>query len=308
VSGGLVFAATSDGVFRWDSTRWERIGPEQPLAAQPWSQRLVVDPAGDMWSATDELWRYRGGTWTRPAITDVRDLARAADGTLAVATGSAVMVWSDGTWSTIDQADVFSVAIDGDGRVWAVSGEQGTLGSAWSFRRRGDRWVRSSIGLPQELTQVISIAAGDDGTLWVRGGRDSVETFWRLSGGRWKRLPPLGSPGEPSWGKIIVAPGGDLLAAMTSQQGPGLVGRYHGSGWTILGGDRPEQFDDGHDLALDADGTLWMATNGLAKVGRNDMTLYYAGHWFGSLAAGPDGRVYAAGPSGIYRLTSSLGP
>jgi len=57
-------------------------------------------------------------------------------------------------------------------------------------------------------------------------------------------------------------------------------------------------------LAVAADGTTWIGTDtGLATVQAGVARVRFLGQ-FGPIAIGPDGGVYVAGPSGIYRTSS----
>ncbi len=307
-AGDTVYASTADGMFQWAGSRWARIGLGPVPGPEPWSQRLIFDRAGDLWVATDQLWQYHAGSWIKAGIGDVRDISRNVRGTLLVTTGLGLMVRSDGEWSTIDQDSVFAAAIGVDDRVWAVVGDPGSGQSLWSHDRTRGRWRTASVPLPKGVTQVTAIVADEDGTLWLRGGTDTDESFWRLVGRRWDRLPQLGVPAPPSWGRLALTPGGDLLTVMSDSERMGLVGRLHGSRWTTLGGVRPEGFEDGHDLALDSRGTVWMPTNGLAALRGASMTLRFPGHWFGGVTIAPDRSVWVAGPSGIYRIDPDSPP
>ena len=233
----LRLTASGDTVYRRDVRRRVPVGLGSAgpgSGPKPIARGLSPGPSG--WSSTAPAtcgWRPMSsgditpGAGSRSAISDVRDIAQRR-GTLAVATGLALMVRSDGDWSTIDQ----------DSRVrrghrWRRPGlgrgqvTPGRARSRWSFDRTRAIGGRSPVRLPNGVTQVTAIAADEDGTLWVRGGTDFVEIVLatrRADAGsdsrRWARRVSRHGGGSSS------LPGGDLLAVMSVAAGPGLVGRY----------------------------------------------------------------------------------
>ena len=307
-SGSDVFASTSDGLYRHDAG-WIRVGPVLGGGPQPWVQRLVIDPDGTFWIATDRVWSFRDGVWADAGISGVSDLAGAA-GTLAVATDHSVMARSGGAWSELEPITASAVAVGPDGRIWAVDGSQNgppEPSGISSFTRKGSHWVRSPLKLPAEIVQVVSIAAGRAGTLWVRADAGAGPGIWRYRDGAWDPLPPTNAPGFQSWSRITVESDGELLVGLSPQASGTIVARLHGSRWTTFAVPRPETMEDPHDLATDRGGTTWVATNGLVSVHDGEVRSAFPGHWFGGVAIGPDGIAYLTGPSGIYRLKQPPG-
>ena len=106
-SSQTVIAATRDGFYRLSGDRWVRAGPP-PASGPAWAQGLLAVSAREAWAPLDDgLWHFRDGSGTRVPVADWKpplrafDVARAPDGTLAVATDKGTAILRDGRWTVL---------------------------------------------------------------------------------------------------------------------------------------------------------------------------------------------------------------
>jgi hypothetical protein len=184
-------------VARYDGTRWTTSVPAEGGVAPsgPWTT-ISVTPEGIFVPTTRGLLHLRGDHW-EPAGSD------AQQGPMSVATVAVVpSPFSDSSilaaFAPVSRDEAWFV---GDGMLWH-----------WTT----GRW--ESVQVPEDAapagTDVVSVAAGPDGTVWV-GGRGGVAA---LVDGAWRVVAPIGPVGIDTVdgnGTAWIRLGGDLLTAVS---------------------------------------------------------------------------------------------
>jgi hypothetical protein len=270
-------------------------------------------------SSGDRLWDIRGGAWKPvdlpglpPGFGSIDGMARSTDGSIALATSAGALVRTDGRWSVLESKPTQAIAFDAAGACWlAPGGSDPNTGDTlkvhelYRFARRGTKWVRSAVAVPDEVSSIESLAVGADGDVWIRGMRGDTASLWHRHGKRWAQLPVL--PGlDAYWTgrRMAVLPDGDLVVAGggTSVDQPLVAYRFDGTAWSAIHTTGGVMNYGSNDIAAAADGTIWIAGwgSGLSETG-TDGDLQVRGS-FSGLGIDARGTVYAAGPSGIYRV------
>jgi ligand-binding sensor domain-containing protein len=318
-SRDAVVAATLDGFYRLSGDRWVRAGPRPADTAMSWPGKLLAVSAREAWAVTwdDGLWHVRNGTWTNVGVAGwkpplrVFDLARAPDGTLAVATDQGAAVLRGGHWTVLERGEAHAVTFARDGAVWVAEQASGsTETTVASFRFDGRAWVRTVLP-PLTTPGSPMVALGPDGEPWVGSGGYSG-SLDRFDGARWVHVSPLGGLGElTNVAGLAVAPNGDLWAALFIEMDGDwswAIARYDGSTWTVHRA-WDGLAEPGHlgGFAIAPDGSLWVTTDrGLARFDGRHWSLrfpaYVPVYVFSALSFAPDGTLWAVGPSGVQRL------
>ncbi len=198
-SSQAVIAATRDGFYRLAGDRWVRVGPRPAAAALAWPQKLLAVSGREAWAATDDgLWHVRNGKWTRVPVAGWKpplrafDVARAPDGTLAVATDRGAAVLRDGRWTVLatEEARLVTIADDGAIRVGERPSD-GAQTTVVSFRFDGRAWVRSALPAVATIGWPAALVRAPDGGWWLLSqgwGRE----LHRFDGTSWTRGSQLG--------------------------------------------------------------------------------------------------------------------
>ncbi len=328
VHGADVIVMSTDGTYRIPadgsgSRVWSRFGPTLDSAPDAASiSSMVVDGNDQLVAASgDRLLEIRGGGWKAidlpglaPGSGSIDGLVRAADGAIAIATTVGAMVRSDGRWTVLEPKPTIAIAFDSAGACWlAPGGSDPNTGetlqehSLYRFTRRGARWVRSPVAVPDGLSSIDSFTIGPDGDVWLRGqSADGTMSIWRRHGKRWTRVPDLPGP-DASWSgrKLVVTRDGDLVVPAGGSESDRsiLAYRFEGKTWsTIHAADSGVSYGT-NDLAVADDGTLWISAwgSGLTGIGGPGGDLRLRGA-FSAIGLGARGTAYVAGPSGIYRV------
>lgn len=310
---GLLWVAASTGIYRFDGTQFERIGPGASLAGADVPTAMLAARDGTIWTG------YQSGRFS---------VYR--DGALRMLPPPPVLV------------RVMYMEQTRDGAVWAALAQPNMP----LLRYVGGRWqsVGENWGLPAEW--LISMHAAADGSLWVT----TLDALYRLPPGqvRFQRVMAVrGHAGITSdrngtvWiaddaGARPVFRAGAPLANARPRPTPAAVRnialRMDGSGnlWGIdgkqlfrvsAGSEAVETLtrQDGLTssklgaLLEDAEGNLWIGSSlGLNRVSRNDVVAepeIGAPPIFGyQLLRTRDGAVFIAAQDGVYRVAPGMRP
>jgi hypothetical protein len=314
-----VIAATRDGFYRLAGDRWVRVGPRPAAAALAWPQKLLAVSGREAWAATDDgLWHVRNGTWTRVPVAGWKrpmrafDVARAPDGTVAVATEKGTAILRDGRWTVLGREEARLVTIADDGAIWV--GERpsdGAQTTVVSFRFDGRTWVRNALPAVETIGWPAALVGAPDGGRWLLSegwGRE----LHRFDGTSWTRGSQLGEYHLGDVAGLALAPNGDLLALTSGHdQTDWAVARYDGATWSVnhASGDLPQpgSLAAPNGFAIAPDGSLWVSTGqGLAHFDGRRWSLRFAGVFFYRLSFAPDGSLWAVGPSGVQRVPADF--
>ncbi len=275
-------------LWHWRDGTWTA-GPA--LDAMPPNPAFRVGPDERLWAATSAgVAVLEGDHWTTVLYRGAHGLAFSPDGTVYLGGSSDLGdVWTlrhdaDG-WTTGTLPDspfgaVDSIAVGGDGTVWAATSSEEYPGPAYCLARfAGGHW--EMVG-PQGV---------------VRNG-------W---------FGPVSSCSAD----VLVAPNGDVWASIDTGAGAPErhAVRFDGRVWTVYGEDDglpalsgtmdPSGYGagSGEDLAVAPDGTVWASTSsGLAHFDGARWRISDPGQHFGPVSVAPDGAVWIVGPIGIERM------
>ena len=226
------------GILRWDGTAWTRFGLRDGLA-QGVVSSIVFGPGGEMWLGHKDFVNasyFDGEAW---------HVVTPADG--------------------LPGANVWSMAIDHDGVVWAGCIPGGIAmfdGTSWT-----------ALGQHEELASrtAFAIAVGHDNTKWF-GTMDGLVSY---DGDVWRRYTR--ADGLPSDGVVAVCveASGRVWAA---SDGYG-VSVLDGGTWTTY--TTADGLADNYVATMveDADGNMWFGTiyNGLSRFDGTNWTHYSVG-------------------------------
>jgi len=179
---GFLWAATENGLYRYDGLRFERVSPG-PDGLVGNILALHEDAAGRLWvGRQDGVGYLAGGAF---------HIVRFQGGKLPLSAGSTISSSSDGT--------VF-IASDGD----LLAGNQSESSGEWNFHK---------IPLPDPAAQgspwkAHSVLAGSDGSLTVGCG----EGICRLQGSRFERWGEKEGLRKDNWQSLYVSSKGDIWA------------------------------------------------------------------------------------------------
>ena len=313
-----VIVATRDGFYRLTGDRWVRAG-RSPATGPAWAQRLLAVSAREAWAVNDDgLWHLHDGAWTRASIagwkpsTRAFDVARAPDGTIAVATDKGTAVLRDQRWTVLGTHETHAVTVARDGAIWAgewtPDGAQTTVAS---FRFDGRAWVRTALPTVSTIGAPSQLIPEPDGGAWLlsMGWGSELHQF---DGASWVRRSGLGGPKSGDAVGLAVAPNGDIWAlAVGNDQTDWAIARLDGETWTVRraadGLRQPgiAMFED--RIAFAPDGSPWVATDrGLVHFDGRRWSQHFAGSGFWALSFAPDGTLWVVGPSGVQRLPANL--
>jgi len=314
-SRDVVVAATRDGFYRLSGDRWVRSGPTPEAVGLAWPEALLTVSSDEAWVGSWDggLWHLRNGTWTGVPIAGwkpplrVFGVARAPDGTLAVATDRGAAVLSKGRWTVLEEREAHAITFARDGAIWvAERATEGTETTVASFRLDGRAWVRMAYPALATPRWPTGLVAAPDGELWLlSGGWFEGQSLDRFDGTRWVHESPLGESQPSPFLRLAVAPNGDLWAVGADGDPPDwAVAHYDGATWAVdraFDGLAEQGYVRG--FAIAPDGSIWVSTDrGLARFDGQRWSLRFAGSGFNALSFAPDGTLWAVGPSGAGRL------
>lgn len=325
LDGRLVVADWVEGLLVSDDAgQWQHvpipIGADPRLMlmqALPDGGLLALSSRGKVWVCDlgSDRWRVHtppGDRWAR----SVHAISRSAEGGFWIATGRCVQRFEDGVFSPCEDAAVdrereyTTVLEDSKGRVWAGGGS--AFAGVVLRERAGGPWrrVEEPFGgrcvhavreladgsvwffllgpvLEREITPSGEAAIGPGGI--VRLGRDGEWTHWTVADGL---------PHERCYDAVNLHDGRIVAATM------GGMATLEGDRWVPM-----EYRSAARVLHVDPTGTLWvgrgMSTEGAAcyRDGRwVDVPPGLARRAVGSWADHPDGGLWIASPSGLYKL------
>ena len=326
VHGPDVMATTSAGTFRIAtdgpvSGAWTRVSPAPNGLPDATSVSLMVVDGKDrlIASSGDRLWDIRGGDWKAvdlpgiaPGFASIDGMARSADGSIALATSAGALVRTDGKWAVIEPKATQAIAFDDAGACWLApggsdpnTGEPIKQNDLYRFTRKGDRWVRSPVAVPDDVTTIESLVVGPDGDVWLRGMRGEVPSLWHRHGKRWALLPVLpGTDAYWSGRRMAVTPGGDLVVGGGGTAAdPSLIAyRFHGTAWSSIHTTDAATNFGSSDIVTAGDGTIWVAGWGSGLMTDGPDGEFQLRGSFSGLGVDARGTAFVAGPSGIYRV------
>jgi len=285
---------------------------------------LVAISASEVWAVKGNLIGHlEDGEWKLwSAVGVVSEVAVAPDGTVWVASSSAVFSFDGAEWTRRFDQPAGSVAVDESGTVW-IGGplQQGELlnGSLWLARWDGESFVRVDPTPEAPPAPVESVSTSDtsmtvspDGGIWI------VERSWlwgddllmRYDGTTMVRVHVPGT-----FLQIEVAPNGDLLVGgfANDLDRQYRVARFDGDQWTEWPAhDWPYAGRFGaSDMAVGPDGVLWFAfEGGLASVDGTEWTTWIeepdvsALDYVSAVDVAPDGTVWYADADGVHIFTT----
>jgi hypothetical protein len=270
-SRGL-YAATTDGIFRFDGERWQRVlgshdGPAMfhLLAAVSSDELWAAEYASD--EGPDLLWHYSGGRWQR------EDVVPGQPAPVQMTIGPDGSAWAAGTfglarnggagWDVIDATPATALAFEGDRTLWVVGfpDADGSKHALWQEVSDGERWTHRDlatcdVGLSSSTSVVPDLAGGAwigaregylPGGLARFDGRDCVQV-----------TNQDGSPISPA--AMSRTPEGDLRLVTAIAINDALqwsIARVSGQQLTVV-----TQLDvNMRELFAAPDGTLWAATD-----------------------------------------------
>jgi ligand-binding sensor domain-containing protein len=253
---------------------------------------LTFDSSGVLWAASRKGLTRRdpSGEWrtlARGALpgSSVSSIDVGADGTAWFGTGGGGLarLGTDGSWNTYSEPDglfgpgAHAVEVDESGGVWFASGAADEEGGIQYLAPDGTlSGYRIADGLVSG--SVLDIALEPDGGVWVAGGsyfyapgqRRDGGVSHRAPGGEWQRY--LEASGLPRGGDVQalvlgsdtpVWAGSDVITGAPDES---LARLLPNGMWEIVPLPPSAPGFTGsngvNDLALDASGTLWIATEG----------------------------------------------
>ena len=253
---GYVWAATNNGVFRFDGHRFTRFGTEQGL----WSANvsgLAVARDGAVWVAGERgINRWSGGVFARVSRLPVSALQMIAadplsDGVyVATASGLATIQPGGGKETLVAGVDgrpVSSVFTAPSGDIWYAQSDQVCMVN----RKRGE-----CFGAAQGIVadQWGGLAVDGDGAVWLRS---ASRLLYRGPGDAQFVAKNQNLPSSNYSGVICLDKQRRVLLPTDS----GLA-RRAGDGWSIIGGAQGLPVPSASGALEDREGSIWIATRG----------------------------------------------
>lgn len=242
-----------------------------------------------------------------PSLTTVPS----ATSTIAPETATVPVAPPGASIASSDRANrVRSLAVAGDGSLWAASAEEVVR---WDLDTLTPTVYTTDHGLPSGGAAFVE--AGLDGSVWA-GGEDWIARFDSA-------ITTFSAPVDHPLYQVAVGPDGTVWAAFET----GRLGRFDGSEWQML--DAPafaeSQGPWASELAVAPDGTLWVGlsdesmgdpessnvSRGVASFDGSAWTIYTAADGFPSrvgnlIAVAPDGTVWAGAAGSVGSDGSSV--
>ncbi len=307
-----VYVATGAGIYRLAGSRWARVWPVAQAPAG--LGRLLAVSHDEIWAVfSSGPWHFSKGAWTLEPVDPryprghVNDLALAPDGTVWAAGTDGVSYRRDGRWVVADATRANAIYVGDDGTVWAAGLGGATVGvEVWMLRFDGTQWVRGPVA-SCPLSGVASLAIDSSGEVWA-GGTDGVAAggLARFDGQSWKVVREVAGSEVRNVVVFGTASGGDIWVEVESPESTRQIVRFDGTIWTAT-----EEPAGARAIDLAADGTVWVSTDrGPAVLDGERWVLPHANvqvRTTGAISVAPDGTVFAAGSSNIWRFPSQWG-
>lgn len=223
---------------------------------------LTVDGKGEVWAGTwDGAYRWNGEELeeTKDIDSAIAAVTVAGDRVIAVGREGIYTVGADSLRSLRCATSVRAVLPDGLDGLWIAT----------SIGLYHDSPVRAKLYREEDglvTSQLTSLAAMKDGTLWV-GGLGGI-TIMR-DGVPVERITDKN--GLPDIEVTCIAPAADGTVWIGSRGG---VARLNGKTWSLRHSKRWLTSDNVRDIAFDSEGSAWIATDaGVSVIRRRTMTL-----------------------------------
>ncbi len=223
------------------------------------------------------------------------------------------------SWRRIGTGSAESLAVDRDGVVWVAGRQSSTDPQRWavrSFGYDGRAWKELAATRSTDLIAwPANLVIGGDGTIWVGspGAWGIKPGLVRYVDGRWEMVRPRGGSAEIAiWdlaatanGEVLVV-GQDVSPGGEAPPGDPWLARFDGTAWTVFDeGVGPSMSYEG-SIAAAPDGSIWAATDhGLARFDGTAWTVRCPGPWFSGISVAPDGTIWVSSPARIARLRPS---
>lgn len=265
-SRGFLWAATQDGIYRYDGNRFRRYGLEEGLPST-FIATIVAGPAGALWAATGAgVVRWDGERFrvvpTLPRLT-ANALAASKDGRVWVATQQGLFSGSGDAFARVATWNGPATAVWFDEKnkdVWI-----GTTGVI-SRLSTGQPTNRPTVSLtPKERIDAIVVDARD--RVWARSGNH----LWSMRrDGSDVRDETAALPSTSNNGYLALDARGDLW--VPTDRGLAI---HDGGGWRVLGSAQGLPTDWARDVFEDREGSIWVASLGVHRMlGRGELVSY----------------------------------
>ncbi|MBP7963932.1 MAG: hypothetical protein KA003_18255 [Caldilineaceae bacterium] len=270
---GDLWAGTFAGVSRFNGTAWSTFTTTHGLPAD-YVRAVAVDASGNVWVGTlgGGLARYNGDSWTAfgtnnglPSQESRAVAVDPGDGHLWAGAGSTLAEYDGNTWESKTLSAILPhnyvpyLAKDPAGSLWAGTHDGIMIHDAggWESIPR----ITTADGLPSNHIQAIFFDA--DGNPWV--GTDLGVAVRR--NGVWQtlteeRTAPLDPNGEGLIHNNVTAINQDRAGNMWFGTWRGTSKWDGGTGWTNVTIERGLADSYVYDIAIDRDGSVWVATLG----------------------------------------------
>jgi len=310
------------------------IPPERAPSA--FGSLLAAVSAGEVWSApsdyeVDLIGHLEDGVWAywrfdTDALSIIRGLAVAPDGTVWAATQSGVFSFDGVEWTRRFDDLTGGVAVDEGGTVWAVGPVGHGLSGMWLAWGDGESWQRVDTPRGAGGTPGVDIAVMPDGEVWFTTTSVFGVTgpLMRYDGATLEEVEVEGYPfsrGDSYAWAVEAAPDGDLWvggylgpnpcafpSGEEPRSGPLLLARFDGESWTLYDWPLPNtlpQDCNGLDIAVGPDGVVWLAyLLGLGSFDGTEGTIHLEGRYVQGVDVAPDGTVWYTDRDGrLHTLT-----
>jgi diguanylate cyclase (GGDEF)-like protein len=260
---GFIFAATEDGLFRYDGRRFERFGTADGLRSDS-IIAIYREPGGRMWVMNAKGALAWSGTGPDPAIKAailpelrIESMAASRAGYLVVSTSAGLFEGPPSQLVAIQglpKTDAGAVWIAPDGREVLATVE----GKLYQ-RRDGGAWTAHALPAGYKNELIHTLIKDARGRIWIRGRRALL------------RLDTIDSPVEDlseqlpgasvTKGQLVADPLGRVWVPTNL----GLV-RFDEQGTTLLSEHQglPTQWVT--SLLFDHEGSLWIASEGVHRL------------------------------------------
>lgn len=333
---GRVWLATRDGLAVFDGLAWSTITAADGLPSTG-AATIDIGPDGSLWAGLWDagragdvghaagLGRRSDGAWTRFTTADglpddqVSGLVFDRRARPWVMTEGGVARFDDGRWQPQSESDGLGGPVDGasvlaasaDGDLWLGSFDDG----AGVARLVDEGWrPYFAVDGPRDY-EAVGARRGPDGAIWLAYANKGRFRLNRVAGQEWSTVSSDGYLPPPPFaigGLTLAHPamafdklGRLSLSSVHQRQG---VARFDGSSWAFTS--QPDQIPGTlvHDIAYQADGTAWYATDvGAARQDGRGWQLFnrstgLPGSAVYAVEATSDGAVWLGTDGGVARL------
>jgi diguanylate cyclase (GGDEF)-like protein len=272
---GLLWIATENGLFRYDGSEFHRFGPADGIR-ESLVLSLTLDSSGRLWTTTNDHLYYYDGARFKSVPTGSHPMQFAAVQRFAALDPRRVLFLDRGTLMQVQQS---------------------TAQQSWTT---APYFTSQQTNAHPELSQLHSIMAAPDGTLWLGCGHhicrvkdgqltilgsqqdlpDSSWTYLFLDrhGWLWARSPQhirVLAPDATRFAARDIAPNGlstysgaglltfteDAHGDLLTQTDTGIA-RWNGTGWRTFDRSNGLAFDAISTILSDRQGSIWIGTRG----------------------------------------------